>query len=59
MKELIKEEKFFIIVMLLVLVFLGGMRAGEYHTLKHQKIQKSATGYLVDYDGNYYEYTED
>ena len=52
-------DRKFVIIMLLAVAFVIGLKCGENHVIRHQKIEKSSIGYTVDFDGEIYEYTED
>lgn len=54
-----KDLKFIISVLVLAVVFVIGSQVGTYHTIKHQVIIKTDTGYTVELDGELYNYTED
>ena len=51
-------DKKIIIIMLLAIAFVVGLKCGENHVIRHQKIEKSEIGYTVDFDGEIYEYTD-
>lgn len=54
-----KNLKFTLTVLILAMVFVIGSQVGTYYTLKHQIITKTDTGYMVELDGELYNYTED
>lgn len=45
-----------LLICLIAVTFAVGLKVGENHVIRHQKIESTETGYLVDFDGNYYEY---
>lgn len=51
--------KFILIALIMTVIFVIGIKCGEHHVIKHQKIEKTSIGYEVDFDGEIYEYTED
>lgn len=54
-----KDRKFYIITFIVVVAFVLGLKLGENHTIRHQKIEKTNTGYSVEFEGRTYNYTED
>lgn len=54
-----KDSKFIISVLILAIVFVIGSQVGTYYTLKHQVITKTDTGYMIELDGELYNYRED
>lgn len=54
-----KDLNFTISVLILAIVFVIGSQVGTYYTIKHQVITKTDTGYMVELDGELYDYTED
>ena len=44
------------IMLLLAVVFVIGLKVGENHVIRHQRIETTPTGYVVDFDGEFYEY---
>ena len=54
-----KNLKFTLTVLVLAIVFVVGSQVGTYYTLKHQVITKTSSGYMVELDGELYDYTED
>ena len=51
-----KFTKDIIIICLITIVFVIGLKVGENHVIRHQKIENTSTGYIVDFDGEIYEY---
>jgi K+-transporting ATPase A subunit len=51
-----KGTKIIFIMLLIAVVFVCGLKVGENHVIRHQKIESTETGYLVDFDGEIYEY---
>lgn len=53
-----KDTKRVFLILLLVVIFVLGLKTGENHTIRHQKIEKTEYGYQVDFDGEIYDYIE-
>jgi len=51
-----KDFKILILIFLIAVTFAVGLKVGENHVIRHQKIESTETGYLVDFDGEIYEY---
>ena len=49
-------DKKMVIIILVALVFVIGLKVGENHVIRHQKIENTPTGYVVNFDGEIYEY---
>jgi hypothetical protein len=51
-----KDVRIYLTICLIAIVFFMGLKCGENHVIRHQIIEKTETGFLVNFDGNYYEY---
>ena len=45
-----------LIIFLITIAFIIGLKCGENHVIRHQKIESTPTGYSVNFDGEIYEY---
>jgi hypothetical protein len=54
-----KTTAFAIVMVVMILTALAFGKLGEYHVIREQRIETTDTGYLVDFEGNYYEYLAD
>ena len=54
-----KQAKIIIIIGLIAVAFILGITIGEKRVIKNQKIEKTDYGYLVDFDGQLYDYLAD
>lgn len=54
-----KQAKIIIIIGLIAVAFVLGITLGEKRVIKYQKIEKTDYGYLVDFDGQLYDYLAD
>ena len=51
-----KYTKFIVLVLAFTIVAVGFGKLGEYHVIKHQRIETTETGYRVDFGGHYWLY---
>ena len=51
-----RGTKIIFTILIIAIIFVIGLKVGENHVIRHQKIENTETGYLVDFDGEYYEY---
>lgn len=54
-----RDIKIILVIGFLALAFACGLTIGEKLVIRHQAIYTIEGGYLVDYDGEYYEYYGD
>lgn len=47
-----------LIIMIIAITFVIGLKVGENHVIRHQKIEKASYGYQVEFDGQIYKYGE-
>lgn len=48
--------RFVLLLCLVAVTFVLGLKVGENHVIRHQTIESTETGYIVNFDGNYYEF---
>ena len=53
-----KYTRDIMIMLLIAVVFVVGLKIGENHVINHQHIEKTNTGYIVEFDGQNYKYAE-
>ena len=52
-----KQIKVILIIGIIALAFAFGVTVGEKTVIKHQHIEKTSTGYIVEFDGELYDYS--
>ena len=47
-----------LLIILIAILFVVGLKIGENHVIREQKITKTSYGYEVEFDGQIYKYGE-
>lgn len=54
-----KQAKIMLVIGLIAVAFVLGVVIGEKRVIKQQRIEKTDYGYLVEFDGQLYDYSAD
>ena len=54
-----KETAYIVVLIVFIITALCFGKLGEHHVLREQRIERTATGYTVEFEGDYYEYLAD